>query len=81
MFSHGYGMGWGMAGVGMWVGWVLIVLAIVAVVVLLMRSGTTAATPGGGAGASRARDILSERYARGEISTEEYRERAAELGR
>jgi putative membrane protein len=31
-------------------------------------------------GLERARDILAERYARGEISGEEYRERLGELG-
>jgi putative membrane protein len=32
-------------------------------------------------GVERARDILAERYARGEVSGEEYRERLDELGR
>jgi putative membrane protein len=32
-------------------------------------------------GVDRARDILAERYARGELSGEEYRERLDELGR
>jgi putative membrane protein len=31
-------------------------------------------------GLERARDILAERYARGELSGEEYRERLSELG-
>jgi len=31
-------------------------------------------------GAERARDILAERYARGEISSDEYRERVEHLG-
>lgn len=39
-----------------------------------------AATPGPAAtGRERAREILAERYARGEISTEEYEERLAKL--
>jgi len=32
-------------------------------------------------GAGRATDILAERYARGELSADEYRERLDELGR
>ncbi|WP_249124506.1 SHOCT domain-containing protein [Saccharopolyspora erythraea] len=31
-------------------------------------------------GAQRAKDVLADRYARGEISTEEYRERLDQLG-
>jgi putative membrane protein len=33
------------------------------------------------AGDERAKDILAERYARGELTAEEYRERLDELGR
>jgi putative membrane protein len=35
--------------------------------------------PGERSGADRARDILAERFARGELSVEEYRERLAQL--
>jgi putative membrane protein len=50
-------------------------LAVIAVgVYLLVRYGL----PHGGR-AARARDILDERYARGELSSEEYRERADHL--
>ncbi|CAM04654.1 hypothetical protein [Saccharopolyspora erythraea] len=31
-------------------------------------------------GAQRAKDVLADRYARGEISTKEYRERLDQLG-
>ncbi len=34
----------------------------------------------GGRGATRARDILDQRYAQGELTTEEYRERLDHLG-
>ena len=37
------------------------------------------AAPPTGAGPRRSREILEERYARGEISTEEYRERLRTL--
>jgi putative membrane protein len=76
----GDGMGWGMG--WMWGFWILLVLGIVLLVFVLVNSftGSRGGTrPGGygqpGAGPGRAREILDERYARGEISTEEYRER------
>jgi putative membrane protein len=60
--------GWGW----MWLVGLLSMLALVVVVVwAVTRSGSTnRPNP-----PSRAREILDERYARGEISTEEYRER------
>ncbi len=74
-------------GLGMGLGWLfgLLVLAGVAVlVVVAVRAvgggvksgrGSDSEVPG-----SRARQILEERYARGEITTEEYRERLRALG-
>jgi putative membrane protein len=63
--------GWGW----MWVAGLLWMLLLVALVVGLVW----ALARGGGSArqepTSRAREILHERYARGEISTEEYRER------
>ena len=78
----GMGMGW------MWLFWLLLVVVLVVLVVLAIRaigggvtrgtgSGETAAPPPGG---SRAREVLDERYARGELTTEEYRERLQTLG-
>lgn len=57
----------------------LAVLGIWALVVWLRNNRTAAGTavPGG---RSRAREVLDERYARGELSTEEYRERLEVLG-
>lgn len=53
----------------------LAVLGIWALIVWLLRNNRTAAgTPGSG-GRNRARELLDERYARGELGTEEYRER------
>lgn len=80
MFGHGFG--WGMYGMGaaMWIGWIVLLIVAVVVVVLLLR-GTSTGPIGGIGHESRAREILEERYARGEISTEEYRERSAELDR
>ena len=87
-----YGGGGGMMGSGgmgwMTIFWLLLVLGVVVLVVVAVRAfggGVTRPTgeppPGGaGQGRSRARHVLDERYARGEITTEEYRERLAVLG-
>lgn len=81
MMGNGWGMGW------MWLFWPLIILVIVLLVVLLVR-GTTPRTPGPGGeaapsrpegGRSRAQEILDERYARGELTDEEYEERLRHL--
>lgn len=66
---HDDGWGW------MWIPGLLFMLlaaaAVVAAVVLLARgTGRPGQEPGRGA-----REILAERYARGELSTEEYHER------
>ncbi len=81
----GPGVGTGM-GTG-WVFWLLLVAGVVLVVVVVVRmigGGVRRDAPSegagrGSAGSSRARDVLDERYARGELSTEEYRERLATL--
>ncbi|QKW37033.1 SHOCT domain-containing protein [Actinomadura sp. NAK00032] len=85
------GGGWGHMGNGGWSGWMwlwgtVMVLFWVAVIGaaawLAARAATSsrARTPGSGRpGLERAREILAERYARGEISTEEYDERLANL--
>ena len=79
--GYGYGMG------GMWLWWLfglILVVGLVLLAVLLVRTlaGGTGSRPSGGAGpasANRAREILDERYARGEVSTEEYQERLRAL--
>ena len=83
----GGGMGWGL------LFWLLLIVGLVVLVFVLVkaltggpgggsgggtRQGGTAPPPTG-AGPSRSREILEERYARGEISTEEYRERLRTL--
>ena len=77
MWGYGYN-----GGAWMWVVGGLIVVGVVVLVVALMRN-STAATRAGTAlapGASTPRQILDERYARGELTTEEYRERVETLG-
>lgn len=66
----GWDVGW------MWVMglfWVLLLAALVGGVV--WAATRTGRPPGQPDATRRAREILNERYARGEVSTEEYRER------
>ena len=76
--------GWVVAQVGPGGGWAW----LWAPVLLLLWAGLIAAVgwsqarsarPGEPSGTERARDVLAERYARGELTTEEYRERLEQL--
>lgn len=77
-------MGWGGFGFGLlgWVAmmffWVLVIGGIVLLVVWLFRQGQPAPASGPRNGQT-ALDILQERYARGEISRDEYEEIRREL--
>ncbi len=80
MFWWGQGMnGWGYAlmSVSMVLFWGVVILGIVALVRYLTRSSQ----PDAGADARRrtAEDVLSERFARGEIDEQEYHSRLATL--
>ncbi|MFF5211118.1 SHOCT domain-containing protein [Streptosporangium sp. NPDC000396] len=79
-WGHMWGGGWGWLWGGLmmlfWVG----LIALVVWLVTRAASGSRPAPPPERSGLDRARDILSERYARGEISTEEYRDRLTHLG-
>lgn len=68
--------GWGGGWVWLWATIMMLtwVALIAAAVWLVARS------LGSDRGRSRAREILDERYARGELTTEEYRERLEQLG-
>ena len=73
---HGWnpGMGWGTLICGGILG-LLIVAALVVIVVLLFTRTPTGRGEASGRAASQAPlDILKERYARGEITREEYQE-------
>ena len=72
------GMGdWG--GGWMWLWGTLMMVVLVVLVVWLVRAGSGSAGPARRDPADRGREILAERYAKGELSTEEYRERLSEL--
>jgi putative membrane protein len=72
--------GWGDGGSDWWwvwrIGMLLFWLVVIALVIFWARRWGPRREP---SGIERARDILAERYARGEISGEEYRERLAQL--
>lgn len=81
-------MMWGNSGMGgwAWVFGILIVIGVMILVVVLIRMlprprfappQAPGSIPGG---ASSPKQIVDERYARGELTTEEYRERLAVLG-
>ena len=57
-----------------WPLWPLLWLVVIVTVVWFFKRGRWGG-PRSQTGADRARDILAERYARGEITGEEYRER------
>jgi putative membrane protein len=56
----------------MWALWIAVIATVVWLVLRRTRGG-------GRSGFERAREILAERYARGEIGGDEYRERLGEL--
>jgi putative membrane protein len=77
-WMHGFGFGWGgmiFGGLLMLLFWGVVIALIVFVVRALSRPGSGQATPSAGApGQARdqALEILRERYARGEISKDEF---------
>ena len=78
--SMGYAMGWGgwaLMAVVMIVFWAVVVVGIVA----LFRTVRATDRPSRREGTDnrKAREILDERFARGEIDADEYRTRTAEL--
>ena len=78
--NYGGGMGgWG------WIFGALVLVGLVLLIVVAVRllgrpqGGVTTALPPHEDPRARARAVLDERYARGEISTDEYRERRQAL--
>ena len=79
----GYGMtGWMLVwGVALVVGGLALIGGLVWVVATTAhRRAAPGPTVPAGTGSAAARQILDERYARGELATEEYRERVHTLG-
>jgi len=82
-FGGGHMNGWG--GGWMWFGGVAMMLFFAVLIVWLVRvgSGSGGASVAPGAvqrnPSDRGLEILAERYARGELTTEEYRERLNEM--
>ncbi|MEO5780510.1 SHOCT domain-containing protein [Arthrobacter oryzae] len=81
MWSYGPNMGW------MWLWGVLLLVGIGLLVLVAVRlfagggsHGGMSAPPGPYPGRSRALQILDERFARGELTAEQYREQLKVLG-
>jgi len=71
--SIGFGMGFG------WIFWLVILGVIIWAVVTLVNRSAGSNKTGISRSGEGAEDILKKRYARGEISREEYREMQADL--
>ena len=69
----GWGAGW------RWLWGVAMMALFVVLLVWLVRAASGKPAPPPSHPSDRAREILAERYARGELTTEEYRERAEQL--
>ena len=74
-FSHmgGWGGGW------MWLWGTLMMFSWVVIIAGAFWLFTRGRDQASGGGTTRARDILDERYAQGELTTDEYRERVDHL--
>lgn len=71
--SIGFGVGFG------WLFWLVILGVIIWAVITLVNRSVGSNETGTSRSGERAEDILKKRYARGEISREEYREMQADL--
>ena len=80
MYGWHDGWDWAMMAVNL-VFWLVLVGAVVFGIVFYSRRTGQHAPDSGGGSSSRARAILEERFARGEISEQEFRERCDALRR
>lgn len=71
-FGHMRGWGWGMAGVGLLTMLAVIGLVVWLVVFLARSTGPSSQSSSPEARTPGARELLDERYARGEIERDEY---------
>ncbi len=76
--AYWFGGHWAGAGWGWWWGPLFLVFWL-GVIGLFVWLFTRYSPPRGRASSDRAREILAERFARGEISVEEYRERLSQI--
>lgn len=84
-YGYGYGDGW-MHGGGYWLGmglhglfWLLLVAAIVVGIIWAVRASGRPYESAARKAGSSAREVLDERYARGDIDREEYLARRKDL--
>lgn len=77
MYWPGGGWGWGLMSVGMVLIWALVVIGVIVGIRYFVRTGRR---PGyAPAGPRTPEQILAERFARGEIDEDEYRQRLGTL--
>ncbi len=69
---NGWGWGWGLG--------LLVVIGVVILVIVLVLSLSKSRSSSAPSSSSAPKQILDDRYARGELTTEEYRERLTALG-
>lgn len=74
-----WGHMWGSGAGWMWGGLMMVFWIGLAALIVWLAVRAASGTRTGFEDNDRARDVLAERYARGEISTEEYEERLAHL--
>ena len=76
---HGWDTWWG--GGGMWLGplWMIVWLAVLATVIVAIVRWLSEKDGSGDSLARGARDILDQRYARGEIDRDEYMKRKQDI--
>ena len=78
-WMHDWGTGWGWG--GMWLGplFMIVPLALLVALVVVLVRWLGGGSDDGGRRMRTARDILDERYARGEIDREEYQRRRNDI--
>ena len=82
MWNHGWGWGWGgwiMMGLLMVVFWAVVITLVILAVRYFASDRGSVGTSRPGPGPNRAEDLLAERFARGEIDEDEFRQRMALL--
>jgi putative membrane protein len=77
--GDGWRRGWGSGGGWAWLWGPIVLLLWVALIATVVWFVARSARPRERSGVERAREVLAERYARGELTTDEYRERLEQL--